>query len=197
MTPGARVGIAAPAGVVDPEHLEAGEQSLRELGFEPVRRPDLTDRWGYLAGSDERRAAELTELVEDPDIAAIVCARGGYGSGRILERLDPKVFRRARKPLVGYSDITCLLLWQQRVAGLMGIHGPMLERSGGLARDTGKSLFRALTGTGSPVHLSGRASVSGWGEGRLVGGSLTLVTASLGTAWEIDTRGAILMLEEV
>lgn len=191
------MGIAAPAGVVDLEQLEAGEQSLRGLGFEPVRRPDLTDRWGYLAGSDDRRAAELTALVEDPDIAAVVCARGGYGSGRILDRLDPKLFRRARKPLVGYSDITCLLLWQRQVAGLMGIHGPMLERSGGLQREAGKSLFRALTGTGEPAHLSGRARVSGWGEGRLVGGSLTLVTASLGTPWEIDTRGAILMLEEV
>ena len=197
IAPGARIAVAAPAGGVDPLCLEAGVQSLRKLGFEPVLGEGVTDRLGYLAGTDERRAAELTGFVEDPEIAAIVCARGGYGSVRILDRLDPAVFRRARKPLVGYSDITTLLLWQQRRAGLMGIHGPMLERAEGIPSEAGRALVRALTGTGAPVRLEGRSLLSGWAEGRLTGGSLTLVTASLGTPWEIDTRGAILMLEEV
>jgi len=190
------VGIAAPAGVVDPDRLEAGEQMLRRLGFEPVRRADLLDRNGYLAGSDERRAAELTEWVRDPDVEAIVCARGGYGSSRILGQLDAKLFRKAGKPLVGYSDITSLLLWQRKLAGLMGIHGPMLERDG-LSDDVATSLVRALTGSGPPLRLPGKTLTGGWAEGRLVGGSLSLVVASLGTPWEIDTRDAILMLEEV
>ena len=197
IAPGARIAVAAPAGGVDPLCLEAGVQSLRKLGFESVLGEGVTDRLGYLAGTDERRAAELTGFVEDPEIAAIVCARGGYGSVRILDRLDPAVFRRARKPLVGYSDITTLLLWQQRRAGLMGIHGPMLERAEGIPSEAGRALVRALTGTGAPVRLEGRSLLSGWAEGRLTGGSLTLVTASLGTPWEVDTRGAILMLEEV
>ncbi|MEE3325952.1 MAG: LD-carboxypeptidase [Myxococcota bacterium] len=197
IAPGARIAVAAPAGGVDRECLEAGVRSLEKLGFEPVLGEGITERLGYLAGTDERRAAELTGFVEDPEIAAIVCARGGYGSARILDRLDPAVFRRARKPLVGYSDITTMLLWQQRRAGLMGIHGPMLERKGGIPAEAGRALVRALTGTGAPVRLEGRSLVPGWAEGRLTGGSLTLVTASLGTPWEVDTRGAILMLEEV
>ncbi len=194
--PGAVIGIAAPAGVVDPERLEAGEQLLRRLGFEPQRRCDLMERRGYLAGDDGRRADELMELVRDPKVEAIVCARGGYGCHRIISRLDPQVFRQAAKPLVGYSDITTLLLWQRRCAGLMGIHGPMLERELGVASQASTSLQRALTGTGPPARLPGVALAGGWAEGRLVGGSLSLVVASLGTPWEIDTRDSILMLED-
>lgn len=195
--PGARVGIAAPAGPIDADRLEAGEQLIRRMGFEPVRRADVTARLGYLAGDDERRAAELAELVEDPDIQAILCARGGYGASRIIGRLDPARFRAARKPLVGYSDVTTLLLWQRRRAGLMGIHGPMLERSEPLAPDVVSSLSRALTGAGTPAPLVGRPMRGGWAEGRLTGGSLSLTVASLGTPWEVDTRGAILMLEDI
>ena len=197
IAPGARIAVVAPAGGVDRECLQAGVDSLQKLGFETVLGSGIEDRLGYLAGTDERRAAELTTFIEDPEVAAVVCARGGYGSVRILERLDAARFRRARKPLVGYSDITTLLLWQQRCAGLMGLHGPMLERSDGIPAEAGRALVRALTGTGPPVRLPGRPLLSGWAEGRLTGGSLTLVTASLGTAWEVDTRGSILMLEEV
>jgi len=193
---GAVVGIAAPAGPVEPDLLEAGEQLIRELGFEPRRRADLTDRRGYLAGDDDRRAAELMELVTDPEVGAIVCARGGYGTPRILHRLDPKAFRKAAKPLVGYSDITALLLWQRKAAGLVGIHGPMFERVHKPTDETAKSLVRALTGTGALPRFEGQPLCRGWAEGRLVGGSLSLLAASLGTPWEVDTRDAILMIEE-
>ena len=194
---GAVVGIAAPAGPIDQERLERGEAMIRQLGFEPRRRADLTARRGYLAGDDERRAAELMELVADPDVAAIVCARGGYGSHRIMRRLDADVVRRAAKPLVGYSDITTLLLWQRRCAGLMGVHGPMLERPDDLTADSWQALGDVLRGRGAGVKLPGKSLTGGWGEGRLTGGSLSLCIASIGTPWEIDTRGAILLLEEV
>jgi muramoyltetrapeptide carboxypeptidase len=193
---GAVVGIAAPAGPVEPDLIEAGEQLLSELGFEPRRRADLLDRRGYLAGDDDRRVAELMELVTDPDVGAIVCARGGYGTPRILHRLDAKAFRRAAKPLVGYSDITALLLWQRRAAGLIGIHGPMFERVHKPGDETARALVRALTGTGELPRLPGASLCPGWAEGRLVGGSLSLLVASLGTPWEVDTRDAILMIEE-
>ena len=197
IAPGARIAVVAPAGGVDLECLQAGVDSLQKLGFETVLGSGIEDRLGYLAGTDERRAAELTSFVEDPEIGAIICARGGYGSVRILERLDAALFRRARKPLVGYSDVTTLLLWQQRQAGLMGLHGPMLERPDGIPAEAGRVLVRSLTGTGPKARLSGRPLIPGWAEGRLTGGSLTLVTASLGTPWEVDTRGSILMLEEI
>ncbi len=193
---GAVVGIAAPAGPIDADLVEAGEQLLRELGFEPRRRADLLDRRGYLAGDDDRRVDELMGLVTDPEVGAIVCARGGYGTPRILHRLDAKAFRSAAKPLVGYSDVTALLLWQRRAAGLIGIHGPMFERAHSPSDETAKALARALTGTGALPRFEGETLVDGWAEGRLVGGSLSLLVASLGTPWELDTRDGILMIEE-
>lgn len=195
--PGARIGLAAPAGPLDPEAFAAGRVALERLGFEVVAREDILERDGYLAGSDERRAEELMQLVRDPDVDAIVCARGGYGCHRLIPRLDAQAFRAAAKPLVGYSDITTLLLWQRKQAGLLGIHGPMIEKKGTLEGETGSALVRALQGTGPHPRYSGTTRVEGWGEGRLVGGSLTVCVASLGTPWEIDTRDAILMLEDV
>ncbi len=194
---GATVGIAAPAGPIDPERLEAGEDWLRALGFEPHRRDDVTARRAYLAGEDARRAAELMELVEDPDVGAIVCARGGYGCHRIVPLLDAEKVRRARKPLVGYSDITTLHLWQRRAAGLMSIHGPMLEKTISPNSETSAALVRALTGTGALPRMAGRSLCGGWAEGRLVGGNLAVVAASVGTPWAPDPRGAILMFEDL
>jgi muramoyltetrapeptide carboxypeptidase len=196
--PGATFGIAAPGGPVDPDKLEAGCEVLRRAGFRVVRRDDVTARHGYLAGDDTRRAEELMELVADPDVDAIVCARGGYGCDRILDALDPLAFRAARKPLVGFSDITALLLWQRRCAGLSGFHGPMLERGDEIDADAQAMLWDELCGKAPlPGILRGTGRVPGVAEGRLTGGNLVLVTASLGTRWEIDTRGAILLVEEV
>ena len=195
--PGARIALVAPAGPLDPLALESGRTRLEGLGFEVVTREDVLECDGYLAGSDERRAEELMGFVNDPNVDAIVCARGGYGCHRIVDRLDADAFRKAAKPLVGYSDITTLLLWQRKKAGLLGIHGPMCEKPGSLDGEAGSALVRALQGTGPLPRYEGKAMVDGWAEGRLVGGSLTVCVASLGTPWEIDTRDAILMLEDV
>jgi muramoyltetrapeptide carboxypeptidase len=196
--PGARIGIAAPGGPVDPGKLEQGEAVLRGVGFEPVRRDDVLARRGYLAGGDARRARELMEFVEDPRVDAILCARGGYGCCRILDALDAAAVRAARKPLVGYSDVTALLLWQRRLAGLVGFHGPMLEHGAELAPEALDSLVNELTGTAPrPSVLKGVGRGGGSAEGQLIGGNLVLLSASLGTCWEVDTRGAILLIEEV
>jgi muramoyltetrapeptide carboxypeptidase len=196
LSPGATIGIAAPAFAVDPECLEAGEQLLREAGFTPVRRADLTNRCGYLAGDDRRRIREFMELVDDDGIDAILCARGGYGCHRIVADLDPVRVRAAAKPLIGFSDITTLLLWQRKSAGLVGFHAPMLERREGMRPDELDSLVRVLRGDVAPV-MEGESHGGGRGEGPLIGGSLTLLAASLGTPWEVDTRGAILLFEDV
>jgi muramoyltetrapeptide carboxypeptidase len=193
---GATIGIAAPAGPIDAERLAAGIAMLKELGFEVACAEDLTRSAGYLAGTDERRAEEFMQLVANPDIDAIYCARGGYGCHRIISRLDPKVVRSAAKPLMGYSDITTLLLWQLRKAGLMGFHGPMFDRPDQLTPESKRSIVTSLLGKGPPPRISGKSVVRGWGEGRLTGGSLKLVVGSLGTPWEIETRRSILLLEE-
>ena len=194
--PGDLIGIAAPGFAVDRARLEAGAARLLDAGFRVRWRDDLLASQGYLAGSDERRATELMELVDDPEVAAIVCARGGYGAHRIMSRLDAGRVRAARKPLVGFSDVTTLLLWQLRLAGLVGFHGPMFDRDGGPSDAELERLVRALAGDALPP-LVGSGRAGGSKEGRLVGGSLTLLAASLGTPWEIDTRGAILAFEEI
>ena len=195
---GATLGIAAPGGPLDPDTLRAGCEVWRAAGFRVVHRDDIVARSGYLAGDDARRVAELSELVARTDVDAIVCARGGYGCDRILDALDPEAFRAARKPLVGYSDITALLLWQRRRAGLEGFHGPMLECGGDADPASLRALVDQLRGDATlPIVLRGRGRVGGRADGRLVGGNLMLVTASIGTDWAIDTRGAILLVEEV
>jgi muramoyltetrapeptide carboxypeptidase len=199
ITPGATIGIAAPGGPVDPALLAGGRAVWEAAGFRVVHRDDLLARRAYLAGDDDRRVAELSQLIADPAVDAIVCARGGYGLPRILDRLDPRAFRAARKPLVGYSDVTALLLWQRRRAGLVGFHGPMLERGSDVDPAVLRALIAALTGTTSDVDRlwKGTARIAGRCTGRLVGGNLALVAASLGTPWEVDTRGAILLVEDV
>ncbi len=194
--PGATLGIAAPAFSVDAGLLAAGEARLREAGYRTVHGGELTARCGYLAGSDARRAGELMELVADPTVDAIVCARGGYGCHRMVSGLDAARVRAARKPLVGYSDVTTLLLWQLRRAGLMGFHGPMAERGDPLSDQELVALREALAGR-APVTWQGRPGRPGRGEGRLVGGSLSLLSASLGTPWEPRTEGALLLFEDV
>jgi muramoyltetrapeptide carboxypeptidase len=198
VAPGATVGLAAPGGPVDPEKFAAGEALLKDAGFRTVRRDDLFDRRCYLAGDDSRRVAEFMELVDDDRVDAILCARGGYGCDRIVERLDARRVRAARKALIGYSDVTALLLWQRRCAGLVGFHGPMLDRGGDVDAAALERLFAQLRGDEAlPLVFSGTGNGGGRASGRLVGGSLTLVAASIGTPWEIDTRGAILLLEDV
>lgn len=196
LAPGATVALAAPAFPVEPARVAEGEAWLAALGFRVRRREDLCAKQGYLAGSDARRAAELMQWIDDPEVGAILCVRGGWGAHRILPRLAAERVRAARKLLVGFSDVTTLLLWQLRCAGLMGLHGPMLERAGGPTEEEGEALGRALRGRPLPP-LAGLPEGGGLGQGRLVGGSLTLLAASLGTPWELRTRGCILMLEEV
>jgi muramoyltetrapeptide carboxypeptidase len=198
LAPGATLGIAAPGGPVDPDRLAEGEAVLRAAGYRTLRRDDLLARRGYLAGDDARRAKEILELAADPKVDAILCARGGYGCDRILPLLDPAALREAAKPLVGYSDVTALLLWLRRRAGLVGFHGPMLERGADVDPATLDLLLAQLGGRAAlPVVLRGQGVSGGVVRGRLVGGSLTLVAASLATPWEVETRGAILLLEEV
>jgi muramoyltetrapeptide carboxypeptidase len=195
----ATVALVAPAFAVDGERVKRGAERLREAGLRVQHREDLLATEGFLAGDDARRARELMAAVEDERVDAILCVRGGWGCHRIVPLLDAGKVRAAGKPLVGFSDVTTLLLWQRRCAGLVGFHGPMLDRGAELQDDELAALVEALAGAG-PLPVVRHGHEGGGGrpvEGRLVGGSLTLVAASLGTPWEIDTRGAILLLEDV
>jgi muramoyltetrapeptide carboxypeptidase len=193
---GATLGITAPAFAVDVQRLEEGAAWLRAAGYELVLGESVRERRGYLAGSDERRARDLHALLDDPRVDAVLCARGGYGCQRILPLLDAERFARAGKPLLGYSDVTVLHLWQLRQAGLAGFHAPMLEHGAWTEPET-EAVRAALEGRAGERTFVGRGLGGGRGEGRLVGGSLKLVATSLGTPFELDAEGAILLLEDV
>jgi len=196
VTPGDTVALVAPAFAIEPERVDAGQRVLEAAGFRVRRGRGLLAQRGYLAGSDGRRARELQAALESPKVDAILCVRGGYGCHRIMASLDPAAARAARKPLVGFSDVTTLLLWQRRLAGLVGVHGPMFDGRSGPSQDEVAALVHLLGG-GVPEAMRGQGGRGRRAEGRLVGGSLTLLAASLGTAWEVDARGAILCFEEI
>jgi len=149
---------------------------------------------------DERRAENLMRIWLNPEVKTIVAATGGYGAARILPYLDPDVFRRNPKSFVGYSDITALHLWLMRRAQLRVFHGPTLDDlSIGGTDPTVLSLLSALTTPRPQMDLGrdvARPVRPGKAVGRLTGGNLSLVQQSIGTPYEIDTKDAILFLEE-
>lgn len=203
LLPKDRIGIIAPASPVDPERLRAGLQELERRGYEVVVGRHLFSRRSLFAGSDEERLADLRAMLEDPTVKAIFCARGGYGSQRLISGLRPVLDQIEPKIVVGYSDITALHSMFQR-AGWITWHGPMPGDWVRMA-DGGFSvhaLFALLRGEPMPhiplpPGVKPRMLCPGRTRGRLVGGNLSLIAALLGTEHEIDTRGAILLLEEI
>jgi len=194
---GGTVGVCSPAGPVEEPCLAWGIEWLRGAGFDVICSPNVLERCGYLAGSDQARLTDFLSLIRDPSIHAIVYSRGGYGTARWLEQLDPRELRDARKLVIGHSDATSLGLYLRARAGLASIHGPMLQRQDLTLEAQHRVLAMACGEPAALEPLVGRSLRGGDACGPLVGGNLTLVTSSLGTPWEIDTRGAILFLEDI
>lgn len=197
LRPGAAIGVCAPAGPVNPEVLDACLAWLSEQGHPIVLGKHLRARAGYLAGGDAERLEDLLALVRDPNVAVILCARGGYGVGRILRGVPPLELREARKLVVGYSDATLLLSFLHRCAGLASLHGPMLEREDVTPAARARELALMRGEPAGLAALTGRPVREGVVEAPLVGGNLKLLQASIGTEWQVDLRGAVLFLEEV
>jgi muramoyltetrapeptide carboxypeptidase len=200
---GDRVAIVAPASPFARDGFDRGVEELRALGFDPVFEESVFDRSGYLAGSATSRAAAFQKAWADPSIAAIVAARGGYGSVHLLPLLDRATFRSAPKAFLGYSDNTSLLTWLNQACGMVAFHGPMVEGRFGVGetaydRDTfTRCVCRAepageITAAGVEVFNPGEAA------GMLTGGTLAKLTASLGTPYAFDPPpGSVLFLEDV
>jgi muramoyltetrapeptide carboxypeptidase len=201
LRPGDKVGIVAPASNLKRELLEAGCDGLRRAGYEPFYVDSILDRDLYFAGSVERRARELEAMFERDDIRAIICARGGYGSNYLPLALDPAKIIPHPKILVGYSDITTLLCCLADWANIVTFHGPMVTKDFAVADGVDlQSWHNALggvteweigKGSGAKPLLAGEA------EGILSGGCLSMLAASLGTPYEIQTAGTILFIEDV
>ncbi len=203
------VGLITPATyVVDPDKLMIAMQTLDYFGLRVKLGKNVRKRSGYLGGSVEERLEDLHAMFKDPEVKGIFCIRGGYGSSQLLDQIDYDLIRRNPKVFVGYSDITALHLAIQKRAGLITFHGPVV-----LSKFTPytqswfrKALFEAKPlgevgnpseeGPLRPKHIL-RAIRPGKARGRLVGGNLTLISTTMGTPYEIDTRGAILILEDI
>ncbi len=199
---GDTIGVCAPAGPVREDRLRAGIARLgdafRVRVTPAVTAPRAPGTPDYLAAADETRAAELTALLADPDVRAIVLARGGYGLMRILPRLDPELLRRDPKPIVGFSDATALLAWAY-AAGVRGIHGPMIGQLGELGDDDAAALVALLTEPRPPGRRPWALTGHGTGmrHGHLVPANLTLVSVLVATPWQLPLAGAIALLEEI
>jgi len=201
LQPGDTVGIVAPASDVKPDLLEAGCDTLRQLGYKPFYFPSILDRDLYFAGAAARRARELEEMFVRDEVRAILCARGGYGSNYLLDLLDLKKIEAHPKIFVGYSDLTTLLTYFADAAGFVTFHGPMVAKD--FAYTDGVDLAsweRALSGslewTFEP-DAEVKSLVEGTAQGILYGGCLSILVASLGTPYEIRTAGTILFIEDI
>lgn len=199
--PGDRVGVAALSGPVDPERLEAGIETLRRLGFEPVVAANLGARSRLFAGADDERLAAFHRLAADPSLTAVFFARGGHGALRLLDRLDWDLLARHPRAYVGYSDLTPFLNLVVHRLGLCAFHGPMpaVEMAADLTAEEAVSLLAALGGE-RPAVLPVEPVLpwtTGPVEGPLLGGCLSLLTATLGTDLAVPLDGSILFWEEV
>lgn len=203
LRPGDTVGIVAPGSPIKRDLLLAGCEGLRRLGYKPLYNDSILDRDLYFAGSVTRRARELEEMFERDDVRAIICARGGYGTNYLLEELDLAQLKRHPKIFVGYSDVTTLLTWFTNAAGLVTFHGPMVTKDLAVPRGLHLASWNAaLTATSAwelnfPPGSEVKVLLEGSAEGTLYGGCLSMLAASLGTPFEIDTRDTILFMEDV
>jgi muramoyltetrapeptide carboxypeptidase len=196
------IGVAAPASPFDRAEFEKGVKTLEGLGFRVRFREDIFSSYRYLAGSDDRRLAELKEHFADPDVKAVVFARGGYGTLRILPELPLEILRDHPKIVLGYSDMTPLLTHLSQRLSWVVFHGPVVAKGmGDTFRERGKkTLLHCLTRPEPLGEIRTPELVflkEGRAEAPLVGGCLSLIVATLKTPFELETDGKILFLEDV
>jgi muramoyltetrapeptide carboxypeptidase len=207
---GDTVGLIEPAGFTDDAFdLDLINETIVAMGLKPKAAPHLAGRYGYLAGTDADRAADVNAMFADPAVRAVFAVRGGWGCARILPRLDFATIRKNPKLLVGFSDITALHLAFAAKAGFTTIHGPNAASSWGqFSWDAFRAVaFDAGTPTlANPVghedRLAQRAGRirtfrPGVARGRLLGGNLTVLSALMGTAYLPDFTGALLFIEDI
>ena len=193
---GDRVALAAPARAVSPEEMAPAIAELKSWGLQVVVPEGLYERDGQLAGSDSHRASLMQNLLDDPDIKAILCCRGGYGTVRIIDRLDFSRFAQKPKWMVGYSDITVLHSHIQRTLALPTLHATMPINFGPKPTAATESLHKALFGEKTDYIWD--ADGEAWtAEGIVTGGNLSMLYSLLGSRSQIDTRGKILLIEDL
>ncbi len=197
---GDRIRLIAPASPFDVGLFRAGQRVLEGLGLVPVVSRGEFAREGFLAGSDHRRAENLKSALQEEDTQAVWCIRGGYGTVRLLPLLDLRRLRQHPKLLVGFSDVTALLVQLARPGGFVTIHGPVITQLPRLPVTDLRWLKALLFGTRAPQRLPlgrTRTLVPGKADGTLVACNLSILASLAGTRFAPDLCGAILCLEDV
>ena len=206
---GDTVGLITPSTFVsDPERLETAERTVRYFGLVPKWGKNVGRKWGYAGGTIDERLDDLHAMFADPSVKGVFCVRGGYAAGQLLDRIDYKLIRSNPKVFVGYSDITAMHLAIRRMTGLVTFHGPVpmsaftpftqefYRRALFEAKPLGDLTNPPETNTLRPNHHL-HTIRPGKARGQLVGGNLTLIATTMGTPYEVDTRGRIFFIEDV
>lgn len=200
---GDTIGVIAPSSPPNLGNLHTSLSFIEELGLNIKMGKYVENVYGYLAGTDEERLSDLHAMLKDPEVKGIIFAGGGYGAGRIADRIDYQLMAEQPKILWGYSDITYLHTTIGQFANVVTFHGPML------ASDVGKDTFHELSARMfdqlfEPIELHYTEEIAplhtivgGVAQGELVGGNLSLLVSALGSKYEIDTRGKLLLIEDV
>lgn len=204
---GDTLGFIAPSGAVRTEGaIERAVLETERMGFKVKLGESAGQKYGYLSGTDEVRARDVNAMFADDEVDAIVCLRGGYGAMRILDKLDYDMIAKHPKIFVGFSDITALHIALLEKCGLATFHGPMAAANWAgkpLDEFSRESMYRALMNAkpvgelANPPEYPKQMVNPGQAEGQLVGGNLMLISSSLGTPWELDTKGRIIFIEEI
>jgi muramoyltetrapeptide carboxypeptidase len=198
LSPGDTIGIVAPAGPFDRETFARGIRFLEDLGFKVFVPPGLLDAQGYLAGSDQHRARFINQLFADRSIDAIICARGGYGSIRILPLLDYRVIGDNPKVFIGFSDITVLLTVLAERSRLATFHGPVVTTMADAVAETRNSLMQAVS-SDAKLEIKAARGITikpGSASGVVCGGNLTTLCHLVGTPYAPNFTDKLLFLED-
>jgi muramoyltetrapeptide carboxypeptidase len=198
LRPGDTIGIAAPGSPFDQQAFERGVAVLESMGLQVKIPENLFARQGYLAGSDTERASQLMKLFEDESVRAIMCARGGFGSMKLLPLLDFETVCARPKIVVGFSDITALLLAIYYRCGMVTFHGPLVTTLKKHSEKTCTALMDSFSSSRPPALKSPNPVVlkPGQASGPVVGGNLTVLTHLMGTPYEPRFEGHVLFLED-
>ncbi len=199
------IGVLAPASWEEKSEWENGVRLLKTRGYRVKLAPSCTASYGFFAGTDEMRAADVNNFFLDDEVQAILCLCGGYGSGRLLDKLDYAAIARHPKLFIGFSDVTALHIALGEKSGISTVHGPMLLTlaNKSMTDYTVKEFFRGIeaeTPLGAlPMPGGGKmeAVMPGTAEGIIVGGNLSVLLSLIGTPYELKGDGALLLLEDV
>ena len=201
---GDTIGVVATSSPTSEEKVLSAKVELEKMGFKVKLTPSCHAVHGYLAGKDQLRADDLNSLFADPKVDGIICLRGGYGSTKLLDKIDFELVKANPKVFVGYSDITALHIAFNQISDLVTFHGPMAgDMISGLDRFSKTELLRAIMDPqamgpiNNPVGINVQTLVGGKANGVIIGGNLALIVATMGTPYEIDTKDKILLLEEI